>query len=97
MERNPLWCPDADSVSSWQELLDSVRKSGSIETVGGLVFRLAEHVPARDEVLTHETGLEFRVLDADARHIRSLRMRVPHDWEKRPIPTLNGQDEDHGS
>ncbi|GBD56230.1 hemolysin family protein [Gluconobacter wancherniae] len=78
-------------------VLTDAEREAEIETVGGLVFRLAEHVPARDEVLTHETGLEFRVLDADARHIRSLRMRVPHDWEKRPIPTLNGQDEDHGS
>lgn len=60
--------------------LTDVEREAEIETVGGLVFRLAEHVPARDEVLTHPSGLEFRVLEADARHIRRLRMRIPPDW-----------------
>ncbi|GBD56246.1 chorismate synthase [Gluconobacter wancherniae] len=44
VERNPLWCPDADSVSSWQELLDSVRKSGS--SIGATVDVVAEGLPA---------------------------------------------------
>lgn len=61
-------------------VLTASERESEIETVGGLVFRLAEHVPARDEVLTHESGLEFRVLDADALHIRSLRMRIPEGW-----------------
>ncbi|TPW35689.1 hemolysin family protein [Oecophyllibacter saccharovorans] len=61
--------------------LTDVEREAEIETVGGLVFRLAEHVPARDEVLTHPSGLEFRVLEADARHIRRLRMRLPADWK----------------
>jgi CBS domain containing-hemolysin-like protein len=46
-----------------------------IETIGGLVFRMAGHVPARGEVLNHENGFLFRVLDADARHIRRVRVR----------------------
>jgi len=65
-------------------LTDSERES-DIETVGGLVFRLAGHVPARGEVLTHSSGLVFRVTDADARHIRGLRMRVPSDWIVKPL------------
>ncbi|MCQ8239795.1 hemolysin family protein [Rhizosaccharibacter radicis] len=57
-------------------LTDEERES-DIETVGGLVFRLAGHVPTRGEVLSHESGIEFRVLDADVRHIRRVRARTP--------------------
>lgn len=56
-------------------LTDTERQS-DIDTVGGLVFMLAGHVPARGEILTHESGLEFRVLDADARHIRKVRVKL---------------------
>ena len=58
-------------------LTDSEREA-DIETVGGLVFTLAGRVPARGEVIGHpSSGLEFRVLDVDARHIRRLRARRP--------------------
>ena len=46
-----------------------------IDTLGGLVFALAGRVPLRGEVLTHAAGIEFEVLDADARRIRSVRVR----------------------
>ncbi len=55
-------------------LTDQERES-DIETVGGLVFRLAGHVPARGEVLSHESGIQFRIMDSDPRHIRRLRVR----------------------
>jgi magnesium and cobalt transporter len=32
-------------------------------------------VPTRGEVISHPSGIEFRVLDADARRIRRLRAR----------------------
>ncbi|EUK18445.1 hemolysin family protein [Commensalibacter papalotli (ex Servin-Garciduenas et al. 2014)] len=54
--------------------------NSDIDTIGGLVFRLAEHVPTKGEVLTHSCGLVFRVLDADPRHIRRLRMHIPNEW-----------------
>lgn len=81
---------DLDARLSVEELeerfghiLTQEEREAEIETVGGLVFHLAEHVPARDEVLTHPSGLEFRVLEADARHILTLRMRLPKDWDHR--------------
>jgi magnesium and cobalt transporter len=43
--------------------------------VGGLVFTLAGRVPAKGEVISHPSGLEFRILDADARRIRRLRAK----------------------
>jgi magnesium and cobalt transporter len=43
--------------------------------VGGLVFTLAGRVPAKGEVISHPSGIEFRVLDADPRRIRRVRVR----------------------
>ena len=57
-------------------LLDDER-GADIDTIGGLVFTLAGRVPARGEVISHPSGLEFRILDSDARRIRRLRARRP--------------------
>lgn len=49
-----------------------------VDTLGGLVFRLAGRVPVRGEVIVHPEGAEFEVLDADARKIQRLRVRLAH-------------------
>jgi magnesium and cobalt transporter len=46
-----------------------------LDTLGGLVFRLTGRVPNRGELVTHPSGLEFEVMDADPRRIRRLRIR----------------------
>jgi CBS domain containing-hemolysin-like protein len=46
-----------------------------IDTLGGLVSSIAGRVPARGELIKHPSGLEFEVVDADARRIRKLRVR----------------------
>ena len=48
-----------------------------VDTLGGLVFLLSGRVPARGEMITHPTGVEFEVVDADPRRIKRLRVRVP--------------------
>src|SRR6516164_625521 len=48
-----------------------------VDTLGGLVSSLAGRVPKRGEVITHPTGIEFEVLDADPRRIKRLRVRNP--------------------
>ncbi|MDU8910389.1 hemolysin family protein [Aestuariicoccus sp. MJ-SS9] len=48
-----------------------------IDTLGGLVFMLAGHVPARGEVVPHPEGIDFEVVDADPRRIKRLRVRLP--------------------
>ena len=58
-------------------VLSEDERDADIDTVGGLVFTLAGRVPARGEVISHSSGIEFRVLDADARRIRRLRVRRP--------------------
>ena len=42
------------------------------DTLGGLVFALADRVPTPGDVLRHQSGVEFEVLDADPRRIRKL-------------------------
>ncbi|MBU6426371.1 MAG: CBS domain-containing protein, partial [Rhodospirillales bacterium] len=66
-------------IEAFEEKLGPVlsedEREADIETVGGLVFNLAERVPTRGEIISHPAGVEFMVLDADARRIRKLRAR----------------------
>ena len=48
-----------------------------IDTLGGLVFTLVGRVPARGEVVRHESGIEFEVLDADPRRVKRVRILRP--------------------
>lgn len=48
-----------------------------VDTLGGLVFMLAGHVPVRGELVKHPDGTEFEVLDADPRRIKRLRVTLP--------------------
>ncbi len=48
-----------------------------IGTLGGLVFMLCGHVPARGEVVEAPDGVEFEVVDADPRRIKRLRVLLP--------------------
>lgn len=57
------------------DILTDDERDADIDTVGGLVFTLAGRVPSRGEVVSHPSGLEFRILDSDARRIRRLRVR----------------------
>ena len=47
-----------------------------VDSLGGLVFMLAGHVPARGEVILHPDGHEFEVVEADPRRIKRLRVRL---------------------
>jgi magnesium and cobalt transporter len=48
-----------------------------IDTLGGLVFLRTGRVPARGEVVEHESGVQFEIVDADPRRIKRLRVRLP--------------------
>jgi CBS domain containing-hemolysin-like protein len=52
----------------------TVTDGEDIDTLGGLVFSLAGRVPIRGELIRHSSGIEFEVLDADPRRIKSLRI-----------------------
>jgi magnesium and cobalt transporter len=52
-------------------------EDAEIDTVGGLVYLRAGRVPSRGEIVPHEGGAEFEVVDAEPRRIKRLRMRLP--------------------
>ena len=52
-------------------------EDAEIDTVGGLVYLRAGRVPSRGEIVAHEGGAEFEVVDAEPRRIKRLRMRLP--------------------
>ena len=54
---------------------ESVDKE-DVDTVGGLVFNLMGKIPSRGEVISHKSGLEFTILDADTRKIKRLLVNV---------------------
>jgi len=53
-----------------------------IDTLGGLVFSICGRIPARGELVRHESGIEFEVLDADPRRIKKLRIHRPQGGGK---------------
>ena len=67
--------PVEDFEARLGPVLSEDEREADIDTVGGLVFTLAGRVPARGEVIGHPSGFEFRILDADARRIRRVRVR----------------------
>ena len=48
-----------------------------VDTLGGLVVSLLGRVPQRGEIVTHPSGYEFEVLEADPRRVKRLRIRAP--------------------
>lgn len=57
------------------QLFSDNLKDEDIDTLGGLVFFLAGHIPARNEIIKHSSGVEFQVLDCNARFIKTLIIR----------------------
>lgn len=49
-------------------------EAAEIDTVGGLLFKMIGRVPARGELLSHSSGIEFEVLDADPRRVKKVRI-----------------------
>ena len=46
------------------------------DTLGGLIFEMAGRVPARGEIIKHTSGLEFEILQSDARRVKRIRIHV---------------------
>jgi magnesium and cobalt transporter len=69
--------PIAAFEARFGPVLTDEERAADIDTVGGLIFTLAGRVPPKGEVVTHHSGMEFRVLEADPRRIRRLRAKLP--------------------
>ncbi|MDA8230824.1 MAG: hemolysin family protein [Magnetospirillum sp.] len=66
------------SIEDFEEVVGPVlseEERDDVETLGGLVFFIAGRVPSRGELITHSSGLEFQVVEADPRRIKRLRVR----------------------
>lgn len=50
---------------------------GDVDTIGGLAFVLAGHVPQKGEILTHESGWRIEIVDGDAKRATRLRLHAP--------------------
>ena len=46
------------------------------DTLAGLVFKIAGRVPTRGEIIRHESGLEFEILDSDPRRVKRVRINA---------------------
>ena len=57
--------------------LNVVYDNEDVDTLGGLATALAGRVPQRGEIIKHESGLIFEIIDADPRKIKSLKITYP--------------------
>lgn len=74
-----VWIADArlpleDLEEMFGPILTEEEREEDLDTVGGLVFTLAGHVPSRGEVIPHDSGIEFEVIDADPRRLKRVRL-----------------------
>jgi magnesium and cobalt transporter len=86
MDDGPLMTEDGEnaftvdarmSIESFEERFGRVLSDAQREesdTLGGLIFSIAGRVPARGEVLTHDNGMVFEVLEADPRRVNRVRI-----------------------
>ena len=55
-------------------ILTEEEREDDIDTLGGLVAYVVGRVPSRGEIVLHDSGLSFEVLEADPRRIKRLRI-----------------------
>jgi CBS domain containing-hemolysin-like protein len=75
-----LW--EADARVELEELARTVDRRLSsaddeVDTLGGLVFLLAGHIPTKGECVTHPSGWKLEAIDSDPRKIIRVRLHAP--------------------
>jgi len=75
-----LW--EADARLELEELAQAVdaRLSSAedeVDTLGGLMFLLAGHIPGKGECVTHPSGWKLEAVDSDPRRIIRVRLHAP--------------------
>jgi len=46
------------------------------DTLGGLIFSMLGRVPVRGELIRHDSGIEFEVLESDPRRVKRIRIHT---------------------
>ncbi len=54
-----------------------VSAGDEVDTLGGLVFLIAGHIPVQGECVTHPSGWRLEALDSDSRRILRVRLHAP--------------------
>lgn len=75
-----LW--EADARVELDDLAEAVDRRLSsdddeVDTLGGLVFLLAGHIPQKGECVTHPSGWKLEAVDSDPRRIVRVRLHAP--------------------
>ena len=75
-----LW--EADARIELEELAQAVDarlvwEEDEVDTLGGLVFLLAGHIPAKGECVEHPSGWRLEAVDSDPRKILRVRLHAP--------------------
>lgn len=50
-------------------------ESDDIDTVGGMIFAMTGRIPAPGEIIAHESGVTFEIIDADALRVNRVLIR----------------------
>ncbi len=48
-----------------------------VDTLGGLVFHLAQRIPNRGDIIEGPNGIKFRIIDVDPRRIKKVMISLP--------------------
>ena len=77
---------EADARVELEELAETVDarltwEEDEVDTLGGLVFLLAGHIPERGECVTHPSGWRLEAVDSDPRKILRVRLHAPDPEE----------------
>jgi magnesium and cobalt transporter len=75
-----LW--EADARAELEDIAAAIdprlsEVDGDVDTIGGLAFVLAGHVPQIGECLRHESGWRIEVIDGDTRIVTRVRLHPP--------------------
>jgi CBS domain containing-hemolysin-like protein len=78
---NGVYVADARvSIDELEELLGvdflPDERDQDADTLGGLVFSMMGRVPVRGELIRHESGVEFEVLESDPRRVKRIRIHT---------------------
>lgn len=57
-----------------------------VDTLGGLVFLLTGHIPAKGESVLHSSGWRLEAVDSDPRKIVRVRLHAPESDPTEPLP-----------
>ena len=73
---------EADARVELEELAETVDArlrwdEDDVDTLGGLVFLLAGHIPAKGESVVHPSGWRLEAIDCDQRKILRVRLHAP--------------------